>query len=133
MDPPIWPGKSRTTSSNIHSAAMWGDVALKTCQRRWTIGRSGERGSGISVSVARHDDDDDDISFSFFFISTIKLSSNALFFISSNLTGSSQSVLHSIFFYLFPLFEKQWPRLPKVHYWGGDKSGQSVCVTQFTW
>ena len=35
------------------------DVALKTCQRRWTIGRSGERGSGISVLVARHDDDDD--------------------------------------------------------------------------
>ena len=24
------------------------DVALKTCRRRWTIGRSGERGSGIS-------------------------------------------------------------------------------------
>ena len=36
------------------------DVALKTCQRRWTIGRSGERGSWISVLVARHDDDDDD-------------------------------------------------------------------------
>ena len=36
------------------------DVALKTCQRRWTIGRSGERGSGISVLAARHDDDDDD-------------------------------------------------------------------------
>ena len=35
-------------------------VALKTCQRRWTIGRSGERGSGISVLAARHDDDDDD-------------------------------------------------------------------------
>ena len=34
-------------------------VALKTCQRRWTIGRSGERGSGISVLVARHDDDDE--------------------------------------------------------------------------
>ena len=34
------------------------DVALKTCQRRWTIGRSGEGGSGISVLVARHDDDD---------------------------------------------------------------------------
>ena len=32
------------------------DVALKTCQ----IGRSGERGSGISVLAARHDDDDDD-------------------------------------------------------------------------
>ena len=34
------------------------DVTLKTCQRRWMIGRSGERGSGISVSAARHDDDD---------------------------------------------------------------------------
>ena len=37
------------------------DVALKTWQRRWTIGRSAERGSGISVLAARHDDDDDDI------------------------------------------------------------------------
>ena len=35
-------------------------VVLKTCRRRWTIGRSGERGSGISVLTARHDDDDDD-------------------------------------------------------------------------
>ena len=34
------------------------DVALKTCQRRWTKGRSGERGSGISVPVTWHDDDD---------------------------------------------------------------------------
>ena len=32
------------------------DVALKTCQRRWTIGRSGDWGSGISVLAARHDD-----------------------------------------------------------------------------
>ena len=31
------------------------DVALKTCLRRWTIKRSGERGSGISVQAARHD------------------------------------------------------------------------------
>ena len=36
------------------------DVALKTCQRRWTIGRSSERGSGISVLATRYDDDDDD-------------------------------------------------------------------------
>ena len=28
------------------------DVAMKTCQRRWTIGRRGERGSGISVLAA---------------------------------------------------------------------------------
>ena len=32
------------------------DVALRTCQRRWAIGRSGERGSGISVPAAQHDD-----------------------------------------------------------------------------
>ena len=37
------------------------DVALKTCQKRWMIERSGERGSGIYVLAARHDDDDDDI------------------------------------------------------------------------
>ena len=36
------------------------DVALKTCLRQWTITRSSDRGSGISVLVARHDDDDDD-------------------------------------------------------------------------
>ena len=38
---------------------IW-DVALKTCQRRWTIGRSEERGSVISVLAAWHHDDDDD-------------------------------------------------------------------------
>ncbi len=34
------------------------DVALKTCRKQWAIGRCGERGSGISVLIARHDDDD---------------------------------------------------------------------------
>ena len=34
------------------------DVVLKTYLGRWTIGRSGERGSGISVLPARRDDDD---------------------------------------------------------------------------
>ena len=36
---------------------IW-DVALKICQRRWIIGRSGERGSGISVLATQHDDDE---------------------------------------------------------------------------
>ena len=36
------------------------DVVLKTYLGRWTIGRSGERGSGISVLPVRYDDDDDD-------------------------------------------------------------------------
>ena len=40
------------------------DVALKTCHRRWIIGRNGERGSGISVLAARYEDaDDDDVKF----------------------------------------------------------------------
>ena len=34
-------------------------VVLKTYLGWWTIGRSGERGSGISVLPARYDDDDD--------------------------------------------------------------------------
>ncbi len=34
-------------------------VTLKTYQKRWMIGRSGERRSGISVQAARLDDDDD--------------------------------------------------------------------------
>ena len=34
------------------------DVALRTYQKRLTIGRSGERGSVISMLAARHDDDD---------------------------------------------------------------------------
>ena len=38
------------------SVMIW-DVALRTCQERWTIGRSGERGSRISVLVARQDDE----------------------------------------------------------------------------
>ena len=37
------------------------DVVPKTYLGRWTIGRSGERGSGISVLPARYDDDDDDM------------------------------------------------------------------------
>ena len=44
-----------------YSSSVWiRDVALKTCQKRWMIGRSGERGLGMSVLAARHDDDDDD-------------------------------------------------------------------------
>ena len=35
------------------------DVVQKTCLKRWTIGKSGERGSGISMLPARHDDNDD--------------------------------------------------------------------------
>ena len=36
------------------------DVALKTGQKRWVRGTSGERGPGISVLMAGQDDDDED-------------------------------------------------------------------------
>ena len=36
------------------------DAVLKTYLGWWTIGRSGERGSGISMLPARYDDDDED-------------------------------------------------------------------------
>ena len=44
------------------------DVVLKTYLGRWTIGRSGERGSGISVLPARYDDDDDDDTYIYIYI-----------------------------------------------------------------
>ena len=53
VDPFTWTCKSRMTSSNLHTAAL--------CQygkKKWTIGRGGKRGSGISMLIARHDDDD---------------------------------------------------------------------------
>ena len=38
-----------------NSETIWG-VALRTCRKQWTIGRGGERGSGISVLMARQDE-----------------------------------------------------------------------------
>ena len=57
------------------------DVVLKTYLGRWTIGRSGERGSGISVLPAWHDDDDDDESI-------IAWSEKCNFYLSDDLTQS---------------------------------------------
>ena len=37
------------------------DVALRTYEKRWTIGRSGLRELGISMLAARHDDDDEQL------------------------------------------------------------------------
>ena len=44
------------------------DVVLKTYLGRWTIGRSCERGSGISVLPARYDDDDDKLFYLLFLV-----------------------------------------------------------------
>ena len=40
------------------SVLIW-DVAMRICQKQWTIGSRGTRGSGISMLIVQHDDDDD--------------------------------------------------------------------------
>ena len=60
MDAQEWDDQHELTYSNYVRTQ---DVTLKTCRRRWMIGRNGERGSGISALAARHDDDDDDDKF----------------------------------------------------------------------
>ena len=63
---PCWPpqmAKQKQDDQHEHSYSSYvriRDVVLKTCQKRWTIGRSGERGSRISMLAAQHDGDDDD-------------------------------------------------------------------------
>ena len=51
VDPFTWTRKS--------SSVPIRDVVLRIYRKQWTIGRC-ERGSGISVLIARDDDDDDD-------------------------------------------------------------------------
>ena len=55
MDPHIWPGKSRTPAWR-YIQQLCEDTG---CSPEDLPGRSGERGSRISVLAARHDDDDD--------------------------------------------------------------------------
>ena len=61
MDPHTWPCKKQD-DQHEHTFSNYvriQDVVLKTCLKRWTIEKSGERRSGISVLPAQHDDDDD--------------------------------------------------------------------------
>ena len=101
VDPHIWMCKSRTTSTNLYTATMWGhqDVTLKTCRGRWVIGRNGERGSGISALAARHDDDDDDDFTNPMFLSTYCLSIVYTFFLRIYLYFLSYRGLSFISFY----------------------------------
>ena len=55
MDVQEWDDQHELTYS---SYVRTRDVILKTCRRRWMIGRNGERRSRISAQAARHDDDD---------------------------------------------------------------------------
>ena len=92
----------RTYSSYVR---IW-DVALKTCQKRWMIGRSGERGSGISVLVAWHDDDDDDSNtymFSGFVFITSRLVLGCLHIIMSSVQLTIFTSSHLATYWLFPV------------------------------
>ena len=62
---------------------------------RWTIGRSSERGSGISMLAARHDDDDDDYDW---YVRKTKPTSLEINFISiSSLLESNLGIRLSLF------------------------------------
>ena len=78
------------------------DVVLKTYLGRWTIGRSGERGSGISALPARYDDDDDkSIVLPFFFL-------NLVLWYQSLFWSENYSFFPSFFFsFLFLTFFRQ--------------------------
>ena len=56
MDVQVWDDQHELTYSSYVRTRV---VILKTCRRRWVIGRNGERRSGISAQTARHDDDDE--------------------------------------------------------------------------
>ena len=59
-----WHGRAKAgRPARLYTQQLCGvrDVAVRTCRKQWTIGRGGERGSGISVLITRHGDDDDGI------------------------------------------------------------------------
>ena len=72
------------------------DAVLKTCLGRWTIGRRGERGSGISVLPARYDDDDD--IYIYIYIYNVRNCS-----LSPLLLCSKEGVIFADAYYLFTL------------------------------
>ena len=91
------------------------DVALKTCQRRRMIGRSGERGSGISVLAARHDDDDDDDYQSIVILQVIKNLSWSIWYSQDRM----QTTCHIFNVMLFTLHIEGWTcfRNDHCHSW----------------
>ena len=69
------------------------DVARKTCRGRWTIGRSGERESRISVQAARHDDDNNDDEFGFVLFDDI---SAIVYYLMPNLFNAYRLNMHDL-------------------------------------
>ena len=88
------------------------DVTQKTCRRQWTIGKSGKRGSRISVLAARLDDDDDDNK-GYFWMEFLGLQYTKLCMIT------------------LPFLNLAIVRFPKWHQ--TTKKGESSCPSQFGW
>ena len=59
--PSHWRAKQNVQFEPTYSSSVpiW-DVALRIYRKRWTIGRCGERGSGISALEVRLDDDEEE-------------------------------------------------------------------------
>ena len=74
------------------------DVALKTYQKRWTIGRSGERGSGISVP-------DDDDYLSVYHMPEIRVLTG-IYFVEYQVPDCPRRYT----FYITAFYRGQWPR-----------------------
>ena len=116
-------------------------VVLKTCLGRWTIGRSGERGSGISVLPARYDDDDDGnmIFLSFFefflpfFLLSIRLSLFCLFlsFLASFLPFFFSIFLFCVFFFFLLLFTFFLVFLDEASFYYFRVFYPSICIISF--
>ena len=84
------------------------NVTLKTCRRRWMIGRGGERGSGISVLAARHEDDDIYI-YMYISSSSCRAASTDIYlsiyiYIYSCIYLSSVHIYMSVYFHIYYLF-----------------------------
>ena len=69
------------------------DAVLKTYLGRWTIGRSGERGSWISVLPARYDDDE---SFQRLWFFCTPLNGTKYCYVSLTIPFDSHLVTHSL-------------------------------------
>ena len=101
-------------------------VVLKTCLGRWTIGRSGERGSGISVLPARYDDYDDD---------TVQLSKT---FLLQDIQFSQTVLIQIIQFSISTQFSSIWPidrtrsgaTTPNQSGPGSDGNEGELCIPQ---
>ena len=117
------------------------DVTLKTCRKQWTIGRGGERGSGISVLMARHDDDDEFCVYTLFVSGFVYCVGHSLSVRKAAPRCNSllQDFRNGILYYVIFIPEAPMQRFPSAwvsiwrHYIGFEKSWMSPMVITKVW